>query len=71
MDFADEVRAYLHHRAEQNPILHGIQTGQASVQGLGIQQALELLAGICADQTNLLIRCAEEIDKLRAAPKGG
>ena len=69
--FEDEVRTYLRHRAEQNSTLHRLQTHEISIEILGVQEALEMLAGLCADQTALILRAAQEIDKLRAAADDG
>ena len=71
LSFEKEVRAYLHHRAEQDPTLHALQRGDLSVDVLDLQRVLEMLARIDATQTHLLIQIAQEIDKLRAATNSG
>ena len=67
LSFEDEVRGFIQHRAEQNPHLHALETGQRTVADLNVQDALEMLAAMAAMHTKLILKIAQEIDKLRAA----
>jgi len=67
LSFEDEVRAFLKHGAEQDPTLNAMLRGEMTLANLDWTAAARLLARICADQTKMLIRAAQEIDKLGPA----
>jgi hypothetical protein len=68
LSFEDEVRAYLKHRGEQDPTLHALEQGEMTTTDIDVEISLQLLARV---HSALIIRTAQEIDKLRAATDSG
>jgi hypothetical protein len=71
LSFLEEVRALLTHSAEQNPYLHKLVTGEMKMADMGEAEAIQMLVRTDAVQTKLILKIAEEIDKLRAATNSG
>jgi hypothetical protein len=71
LSFEDEIRALLHQRAEQNPTLHRLASGETTLEAMGEQDAFELIASVLADHTKVMFKIAKEIDALRGSAAAG
>lgn len=69
--FEQEMRTYIKQRAEQDPLIHGLERGEIDLETVDPDLFFATLWRVNSMQTNLLLKIAVEIDEIRAATNGG